>query len=32
MMQDVKDGIIDCIVVKDFRGLQREYIDAGEIH
>ena len=29
MMQDVKDGIIDCIVVKDLSRFAREYIDAG---
>ena len=28
-MQDVKDGIIDCIVVKDLSRFAREYIDAG---
>ena len=29
MLQDVKDGIIDCIVVKDLSRFAREYIDAG---
>lgn len=29
MMQDVKDGIIDCIFVKDLSRFAREYIDAG---
>ncbi len=29
MMQDVKDGIIDCIVVKDLSRFAKEYIDAG---
>lgn len=29
MMQDVQDGVIDCIVVKDLSRFAREYIDAG---
>ena len=29
MMQDVKDGKVDCIVVKDLSRFGREYIDAG---
>ena len=30
MMQDVKDGIIDCIVVKNFRGLQESISTQGD--
>ncbi len=29
MMEDVKDGKVDCIVVKDLSRFGREYIDAG---
>lgn len=29
MMQDIKDGAVDCIVVKDLSRFAREYIDAG---
>ena len=29
MMQDVKDGKVDCIVVKDLSRFGREYIDSG---
>lgn len=29
MMQDVQNGVVDCIVVKDLSRFGREYIDAG---
>ena len=29
MMQDVQNGLVDCIVVKDLSRFGREYIDAG---
>lgn len=31
MMQDVENGVIDCIVVKDLSRFGREYIDAGNL-
>ena len=30
MMEDIKDGIVNCIVVKDLSRFGREYIDSGK--
>ena len=29
MMEDIKRGVIDCVVVKDLSRFGREYIDSG---
>lgn len=29
MMQDIKDGVIDCVIVKDLSRLGRNYVEAG---
>lgn len=30
MLEDIKKGIVDCVVVKDLSRFGREYIDAGK--
>ena len=30
MLEDIKKGIVDCVVVKDLFRFGREYIDAGK--
>lgn len=30
MMEEIKKGIVDCVVVKDLSRFGREYIDSGK--
>ena len=31
LMQDVRDGLINCIIVKDFSRFGRNYIETGNL-